>query len=314
MQFLCETFDGSMLSFDGKQEGTVVSYSHLLAVVGPRSELMNVICHPAAQDGFAGRCLVAQDDRRPPRPDPVREEDKDILRRYHGAVLAHRRRQDQGRHVEGATWLDPVTIELDPGARRLLHEFQTETESESDTLRDRGALHQAALAVRAAEVAARIAGVLAAGEWYIQHPYETPAPEDVHVGVAELRTAFDITRFHLDELGRILSLEAKSEEADAANRILDWVREELRQQREGGAPRHMDERGQVCVTRLINDRVRRGPLRDPVFRRAVVARLVQEHYLAEVPGRRSWFWINPALATADGVDEVDEVDGVDKME
>ena len=308
LQFLCETFDGSPLSYDGKQVGTINGYRHLLAVVGPMSELLGVICHPAAQDGFSGRCLVAKDDRRPMRPGAIREEDQNILHRYCEAVLAHRRRQDKGIHLETTTWRDPVTIELDPEARPLLERFQTETEAESDTLRDRGALHQAALAVRAAEVAARIAGVLAAAEWYIQHPDGIPGPEDVHVGVVEIATAFQVVRFHLEELGRLLSIEAKGGEVDAANSVIDWVREELGQRRKGGDARHIDERGRVWVTRLINDRVRRGRLRDPEFRRAVVAQLVQQHYLAEVPGQGGRFWTHPALAS------VEKVDGVDKVE
>ena len=315
LEFHCRTFDGSELSYEVKgnstEPGAIINYRHQLVVMGSRSELMTVICHPAASDGFAGRCLVAKDDRRPPGQDQPSETDKDILRRYSRAVLAHRRRQDEGSHLERSTWRVPLVIELETDARHRLQEFLETMEVQSDKFREQGALHQASLAGRAAEMAARIAAVLAAGEWYILCPEEAPGPEDVHIGLDEIKTACEVVQFHVGELGRILALEGETEVVAAANKVLDWVREELWHQHRGRTPRHVDEHGHVAITRLINNRIRHGPLRDPDFRTRVIRLLTREHYLGEVPDRRGKFLVHPALGS---VERVEEVEGVDEVE
>ena len=303
LEFHCRTFDGSELAYEVKgrsaDPGTIIDYTHQLVVMGSRSELVPVICHPAASDGFAGRCLVAKDDRRPPSQDPPSETDTDMLRRYSRAILAHRRRQDDGSHLEGSSWPVPLLIELEADARRHLQEFLERMELQSDRFREQGALHLASLAGRAAELAARIAAVLVAGEWYLLCPGETPGPEDVHVGLDEIKTACDIVHFHVGELGRILAVEGETEVVAAANRILDWVRAELQGAARGEAPQHVDKHGHVAITRLINDRVRHGPLRDPDFRTRVVRLLTREQYLAEVPDRRGRFRVHPALGSVE---------------
>ena len=190
-EFHCRTYDGTEIEYEvkGKSEeyGPVKNYRHQLVVMGSSSELMPVICHPAASDGFAGRCLVAKDDRRPPSQGQRNKMDNEMLSRYSRAVLAHRRRQDEGSHLKGSPWRAPLVVELEAGARRQLQEFTGTMEAQSDRFREQGALHQASLAGRAAEMAARVAAVLAAGEWYLLHPEEAPGPEDVHIGLGRSR-------------------------------------------------------------------------------------------------------------------------------
>ena len=315
LEFYCTTFDGSELSYEVKgnstEPGAIMEYRHQLVAVGSSSDLMAVICHPAASNGFAGRCLVAKDDHRPSSHEQPSERDKDILRRYREAVLTHRRRQDEGSHLENGVWREPLVIELETDAGQQLREFLEKMELQSDRFREEGAFHQASLAGRAAELAARIAAVLAAGEWYLLCPGETPGPEDARIGLDEINAASDIVHFHVGELGRMLTLQGESEVVAAANRILDWVRAELQGAARGEEARHVDEHGHVAMTRLINDRVRHGQLRDPDFRTRVVRLLTREHYLAEVPDRRGRFQVNPALGL---VERVEEVEGVEKVE
>ena len=74
LEFYCTTFDGSELSYEVKgnstEPGAIMEYRHQLVAVGSSSDLMAVICHPAASSGFSGRCLVAKDDHRPSKPKP----------------------------------------------------------------------------------------------------------------------------------------------------------------------------------------------------------------------------------------------------
>ena len=58
--------------FDDKatisREITVRSYRHQVALAGQSHEVMRVVAHGAAADGFIGRVLIAKDDCRPSRP------------------------------------------------------------------------------------------------------------------------------------------------------------------------------------------------------------------------------------------------------
>ena len=104
-----------------------------------------------------------------------------------------------------------------------------------------------------------------------------------------------MVRFHLHELGRIVAIAANTEVGIAANRVVGWLREVLLGNSEGGSSRHVNSSGHVALTRLVNDRVRAGPLRDPEFRNRVIRILETECIVAPVKGRLGWHMPHPDL-------------------
>lgn len=296
--FYSKCFDATE-HFDDKatisREVTVRRYRHQLALAGQSHVMMRVVTHAAAADGFIGRILIAKDDFRPPRESAPTVDDRENLRLYNDAVLAHRRRQDQGMHLADTGWPTPMVLRLDPDATGFLQSFNNEMEVDTDKLHASHALHERAFAGRAAELAARLAGVLSAAEWYLRHPDAKPGTEDAQPGMQDVQTACEVVRFHQAELGRILAIASGNQLADSANRVLQWLREELQAKRDGGTALHINERGHVALTRLVNDRVRSGPLRDPEFRKRVIAALEHEVLIAPVLGRRGWHHPHPDL-------------------
>ena len=285
--------------FDDKttvsREVTVRRYRHQVALAGQGDVMMRIVNHRAAANGFIGRVLIAKDDSRPPRlPDPTKD-DRENLHQYNEAVMAHRRRQDQGMHLAATEWPNPMVLRLDPDATRYLQSFNDEMEVETDRLHASQALHERTFAGRAAELAARLAGVLSAAEWYIRHPDEKPSAEDAHPGLQQVQTACEVVGFHQGELGRILAIAGGNEVSDSASRVLEWLREKLQAKRDGGTAPHINEHGHVALTRLVNDRVRSGPLRNPEFRKRVITALENEVLIAPVQGRRGWHHPHPDL-------------------
>ena len=162
------------------------------------------------------------------------EGDREHLRLYNDAAMAHRRRQDKGLHLASTEWPKPMVLRLDPDATRFLQSFSDEMEVETDRLHAAQALHERAFAGRSAEMAARLSGVLSAAEWYIGHLGEKPGAEDAHPGLLDVQTACELVRFHQGEIGRILAIAGGNQLADSANRVLQWLREELQAKRDGG--------------------------------------------------------------------------------
>ena len=101
-----------------------------------------------------------------------------------------------------------------------------------------------------------------------------------------METACQVVEFHLTELGRIVAIAGETELAQAGKRVVAWLKEELLVARDVGQAQHIDEHGHAALTRLVNDRARSGPLRDPEFRARLINALEREHFVAEVKGRR----------------------------
>ncbi len=298
LSFLSKTFDGGQL-YDDKlviaREIALRRYRFQVVLAGQGAVMVPLITHPAAGNGFSGRALVAKDDRRPPRLEPPNEKDHDVLRQYSAMVKAHRRRQDEGLELAATAWAEPRVLRIDPAAHGYLLRFHEEMESKADNFHNEGRVHEQGFAGRAAELAARLAAVFSAADWYVANLGRRPGAEDGHPGLDEVRYASQVVRFHLDELGRILAIASNTELGMAVNKVAEWVKEALLENLEGGTSRHVNESGQVALVRLINDRVRTGRLRDPEFRSRVIRILEKEYIVVPVKGRRGWHLAHPDL-------------------
>ena len=210
------------------------------------------------------------------------------MKRYSEMIRAHRRRQDEAMELAATTWPAPRILRIDSDAQAYLLQFHEDMETRADNFHKEGRIHEQGFAGRAAEVAARLAAVFSGVDWYVDNPGRKPGVEDGHPGLDQVRAACEVVRFHLYELGRIIAIAGNTELGTAANKVVEWVKEALLENREGGKSRHFNEFGHVALTRLVNDRARNGRLRDPEFRNRVISTLERECIVAPVKGRRGW--------------------------
>ncbi len=298
LSFLSKAFDGSEL-YDDKiviaREIALRRYRFQIVLAGQGAVIVPLITHPAAGNGFSGRALVAKDDRRPPRIESPNQSDQEVSRQYSAMILAHRRRQDDGLELAVTAWAEPQILRIDPDAQEYLLQFHEEMETRADSFHKEGRVHEQGFAGRAGELAARLAAVFSGVNWYVANIGRRPSAEDGHPGVDEVRAACEVVRFHLHELGRIIAIAGNTELGTAANKVMEWVKEALRENLGAGTSRHVNDRGYVALTRLVNDRARSGRLRDPEFRSRVIRILENESIVAPVKGQRGWHLPHPDL-------------------
>ena len=296
--FLSKAFDGTEL-YDDKlvisREISVRRYRFQVVLAGQSMVIIPLITNPAAANGFSGRSLVAKDDQRPRRLEAPTDSDQEVLKQYSEMVMTHRKRQDEGSELKATIWPDPQILRLDPDAQQCLLQFHEEMETQADGFYREGRVHEQGFAGRAAELAARLSAVFSGVDWYVTNPGRRPGTEDGHPGFEQVRAACEVVSFHLHELGRILAIAGDTELGAAVNKVTEWITEALLENLDGGASRHVNKSGHVALVRLINDRVRTGPLRDPEFRSRVVRILENEFVVSPVMGRRGWHWPHPDL-------------------
>ena len=145
LSFLSKAFDGREL-YDDKlvvaREIALRRYRFQVVLAGQGAVMVHLITHPAASNGFAGRALVAKDDRRPPRLEPPDEDDHDVLRQYSAMIRAHRRRQDEGLELAATVWNEPQILRIDTDAEGHLLQFHEEMETLADSFFREGRFHE----------------------------------------------------------------------------------------------------------------------------------------------------------------------------
>ena len=264
------------------------SYAFCLCWMGQFRKVLRILMSEDAEDGFTARVLLSVDDSRPVLQEPLLDDQK-TLAIFNEAVQAWREEQDIDMEYEDEeNTLDKRLITLEPGARRLLQDFNSEQETISDRMfRSRRYLEQSS-AGRAAEQAARIAAVWTA--WDCRNANAAPV-----ITVDTASAAIQVVQWHGNELARVVGsggIGALTQSAQDAIDLLSAAVQDPQRFREGRSPL-IDQNGLVAVSSLLN-RYGRGDLRkNTKLRRDVIVTLEREHYIRRAS--RGRYHINPHL-------------------
>lgn len=301
MAYLNLTWDGDLISKARVTEDSSVympdgSYAVSLLWAGQPDVVAPLMFGPLAENGLLARSLICRYDSLPDVGDPL-EGDKAVLSRFNGVVLRVRERQDLGMEYD-AEADEPFrvkrVIRLDPGARVLLNTFHQEEQSLAVTFRKNGQRHQSSFAERAAEHAARIAGIFTAWEIFRTGG---PVPETVSTDVETMERAIDLVVWYQDEQERLLAASGAPDVARWAQHLVTLIAQvmETPGMTHGGYPL-LDDKG-LAVRTLASTRGRPEIRNNPGRRERVIALLCDLDYIRP-SGFRGRCLVHPRLAEA----------------
>lgn len=301
MAYLNVTWDGDLISKARVTEDSSVympdgSYAVSLLWAGQPDVVAPLMFGPLAENGLLARSLICRYDSLPDLGDPL-EGDVGVVRRFNDVVLRVRERQDRG--VEYEVEADEPfrvkhLIRLDPGARHVLRTFHRAQRSLAVTFRTDGQRHQSSFAERAAEHAARIAGIFTAWEIYRTGG---PIPEMVSTDVETMERAIDLVVWYQDEQQRLLAASGAPDVARWAQHLAKVIVHVMDTPglMHGGYPL-LDDRG-LAVRTVASTRGHPDIRSHPARQQRVIALLCELDYIR--PTRfKGRYLVHPRLAEA----------------
>ena len=299
---LIQAWDGEVLTQDRvKDRGVelrVSNYALSLTWMGQRRVIDPVLFGNDSANGFLARVLLSRDDERPSvvdGNDMDRVEASAKLRRFNDLIRGCRERQDGGlEYADDGPWLPPGVVNIDPLARALLAEFNSECEAIHDELMKDDDSHLASVYVRAGEQAIRLAANFVVYEEY-ERQYSDGGELTTRLLIDEEQAsrAVGLMGWYIGEAKRMASASDATELAKACQHIADKLGDVAtgRQTVKGA----MNEDGlsiRLVCHRLGNKRVKT----DPEFRERVIAQMTTDGYIRAVSGRKGRFDVNPELS------------------
>ena len=244
----------------------------------------------AAADGFAARVLYARQDERLPKVCYQEWDGQDgadaHLDGMRDLIIAVRTGQDDGMEFAPERGGDgkPDTrkiIHFDADGLNLLKAFHVEAIARADM---EVTLHEESYWVRAPELAARIAGTLAAAEYYKNHGGEPLITGAIaQQGIAQ-------ARWHGDELGRLVAGGVGAQVAGAARWVADHLDEASRNPMYGRPNPNQSGERQIKILTFIS-RAAAGAAshirKDTDARRQVVS-VLEEYHWVEPSHEKGW--------------------------
>ena len=284
------------------------AYAFNVSWLGQKSVLTPVITSEAAAMGMSGRMLVAWDSVRPGVGEKIPGDDA-VVDLYQAKVFQWRDLQDIETVFRAWELPDRQTIGMTAPAMGQLHEYNRQMMMAADSLLEDGRLLEQGAAGRAAEMAARLAGVFAAWEAWpmvrdgagnvlIQEPSGTADQPQVDLDLIEATMA--IVEWHRRELRRVVDAAGATDKVrvmDGAVRVIaEAVADPARFNRSG--QRLVDSHRHITLQTLL---AMYGPAAvrgDVDYKTDIIEALVQERYVWQVEGERGRFAVHPNISRA----------------
>ena len=281
------------------------SYAFNASWLGQDAVLSPLLTSEAAALGLSGRMLVARDSVRP-HVEPALPGDEDVVNLYETKVVRWRRHQDAPTIYRD--WQLPAreTIGMTGAARDRLYEYNVEMMTVTDSLMEDGRLAEQGAAGRAAEMAARVAGVFAAWEAWrivpdqnggmqIQAPSGTADKPQVEADLIE--ATIGLVEWYRRELRRVVDSAGSKDKvkvlAGCVKILAEAVENPLKFN--GGAQTLVNNDGHISLQTIL---ARFGPpaVRGDIdYKTEIIEALVQERYVREVQGGRGQFAVHPQI-------------------
>ena len=284
------------------------AYAFNVSWLGQKSVLTPVITSEAAAMGMSGRMLVAWDSVRPGVGEKIPGDDA-VVDLYQAKVFQWRELQDRETVFRAWELPDRQTIGMTAPAMGRLHEYNRQMMMAADSLLEDGRLLEQGAAGRAAEMAARLAGVFAAWEAWpmvrdgagnvlIQEPSGTADQPQVDLDLIEATMA--IVEWHRRELRRVVDAAGATDKVrvmDGAVRVIaEAVADPARFNRSG--QRLVDSHGHITLQTLLATYGPAAVRGDVDYKTDIIEALVQERYVWQVEGERGRFAVHPNISRA----------------
>ena len=292
---LSALWDGSTITLtrtsDKGKDIRLSAYAVTLTWLSQARVMDPVVMGLESADGFCARTLLCRDDARPARAAfmPTNEAEA-VIERYDHIIKAVRERQDRQMQVKDKEdpWRPRGRVRLTDAAQSRLSAFNALQETASDELHFKGAIHERAFAVRAAEQAARLASLFTIWREYVSTGGKREPAPDLLVTDEDMASALATIRWYQEELNRIASQAEMTEAARLANRVEDRIVAEYEKE----SSKRVNREGLILLNSLIQQDVL-SLKNDPDKRDLVIGRLVQEGHIR--PVSRGRFAVHPHL-------------------
>ena len=284
------------------------AYALNVCWLGQKGVLAPLITSEAAALGLSGRMLVAWDSVRPRATERL-PGDVQVVDLYQSKVSQWRELQDRETIFLDWDLPDRQTIGLTAAAMAWLRDYDDEMMKVADLHLDDGRLLEQGAAGRAAEMAARLAGVFAAwtawpmvpdgaGNVGLQEP--SGAVDQPQVGLDLIEATIAIVEWHRRELRRVVDGAGATEKVRVMEGAIRVIAEAMENPEKfnGNGQVLVDDHGHVALQTLL---AQYGPAAirgDVDYKADIIEALVMERYARQVEGGRGRFAMHPKISRA----------------